>query len=99
MTPKATGQKEQPVIIILQAQGQCRSFLSMTGFCHIWIPNYGLKNKALSEALKGEEGNPFIERATTSDSKDCVEQSISTETSKFGQALYPIHSERSGIVL
>lgn len=69
----------------------------MTGFCHIWIPNYGLKAKALSEALKGEERESLlIERATTSDSKDCVEQSISTETSKFGQALYPIHSQEIG---
>ena len=34
---------------------QLRDFLGMAGFCHIWIPTYGLTAKPLYEALKGEE--------------------------------------------
>ena len=34
---------------------QQQGFLRMTGFCHICIPNDGLKAKPLSEALKEEE--------------------------------------------
>ena len=32
---------------------QLQAFLEMTGFCQIWIPNYGLIVKPLYEALKG----------------------------------------------
>lgn len=35
------------------AKGQLQGFLGKSGFCHIWIPNFGLIAKPLCEALKG----------------------------------------------
>ena len=34
-------------------QKQLRGFLGLTGYCKIWIPNYGLIAQALYESLKG----------------------------------------------
>ena len=34
-------------------QKQLRAFLRLTGYCRIWIPNYGLIVQPLCESLKG----------------------------------------------
>ena len=33
---------------------QLRAFLGLTGYCRIWIPNYGLIAQLLYESLKGQ---------------------------------------------
>lgn len=38
---------------------QLRGFLRMAGFCHIWIPNFGVLSKPLYEATKGEDRDFF----------------------------------------
>ena len=38
---------------------QFQDFLGMAGFCHIWIPNYGLIAKPLYEFLKGSKKKFF----------------------------------------
>ena len=34
---------------------QFRAFLGLTGYCKIWIPNYGLTAQPLYESLKGRD--------------------------------------------
>ena len=34
---------------------QFRAFLGLTGYCKIWIPNYGLTAQPLCESLKGRD--------------------------------------------
>ena len=34
---------------------QLRAFLELTGYCRIWIPNYGLIAQPLYESLKGQD--------------------------------------------
>ena len=38
---------------------QLRGFLGMTGFCRIWIPNYGNLAQPLYEKLRGKEEEPL----------------------------------------
>ena len=40
---------------------QFRAFLGLTGYCRIWIPNYGLIAQPLHESLKGRDDSiPLI---------------------------------------
>ena len=50
-----------PIIALLSptTERQLQYFLGIIGFCHIWIPNYGLIAKPLYEFLKGSEKKPF----------------------------------------
>ena len=34
---------------------QLRAFLGLTGYCRIWIPNYGLIAQLLYDSLKGQD--------------------------------------------
>lgn len=34
---------------------QLRAFLGLTGYCRLWIPNYGLKTRLLHNSLKGKD--------------------------------------------
>ena len=36
-------------------QKQLRAFLGLTGYCRIWIPNYGLISQPLYKSLKGRD--------------------------------------------
>ena len=38
---------------------QLWGFLGMAGFCHFWIPNFGLMAKPLHEALRGNDNEPL----------------------------------------
>ena len=38
---------------------QLRGFLGITGFCRIWIPNFGLIAKPLYNSLKGLDSEPL----------------------------------------
>ena len=42
-----------------QMKKQLRGFLGMTGFCRIWIPNYGNLARPLYEKLRGKEEEPL----------------------------------------
>ena len=42
-----------------QTKKQLRGFLGMTGFCRIWIPNYGNLAQPLYEKLRGKEEEPL----------------------------------------
>ena len=36
-------------------QNKLQAFLGLTGYCRIWIPNYGLIAQPLYESLKGQD--------------------------------------------
>lgn len=40
-------------------QRQLQGFLGMLGFCHIWIPDFGLIAKPLYDSLKGIDTEPL----------------------------------------
>ena len=44
---------------VLTTQVKLHRVLGITGFCPIWITNFGLVEKALSEALKGRDIEPL----------------------------------------
>lgn len=44
---------------VLTTERQLQGFLRMTRFCHIWIPNFGLIDKPLYEALIGKDNEPL----------------------------------------
>lgn len=44
---------------VLTTKVKLHRVLGMTGFCPIWITNFGLVEKALSEALKGGDIEPL----------------------------------------
>lgn len=56
----ATDQKIAIIALLSPTtERQLQDFLGMVGFCHIWIPNYCLIAKPLSEFLKGSEKKLF----------------------------------------
>jgi len=45
----------------LQTAKELRTFLGMTGWCRLWIYNYGLSVKPLYEVLQSDLKNPHME--------------------------------------
>lgn len=47
------------MVVVPTTRRQLQGFLGMTGFCHIWIPNFGLMAKPLYETLKRNDSEPL----------------------------------------
>ena len=57
---------------------QLRGFLGMTGFCRIWIPNYGNLARPLYEKLRGKEEKPLDWDETCKVAFNALKESITT---------------------
>ena len=53
------GKKPFAASPLLKLQDSLGGFLGMAGFCHFWMPNYGLIGRPLYEKLKGKDDDPF----------------------------------------
>ena len=84
-------------------QKQLWAFLGLTGYCRIWIPNYGLISQPLYESLKGWDdsvpliwGTPQKAEATL---KQALTQAPILRLPDLGKAFQLYVHEREGIAL
>lgn len=61
-----------------QTKQQLRGFLGRTGFCRIWIPNYGNLARPLYENLRGKEEEPLDWHETCKVAFNALKESITT---------------------
>ena len=69
------------VQVILQlpsptTQKQLQAFLGLTGYCRIWIPNYGLIAQPLYESLKGHDSIPLMWGTPQKEAKATLKQAL-----------------------
>ena len=56
---------------------QLRAFLGLTGYCRIWIPNYGLIAQPLYERLKGRDDSiPLMWRTPQKEAEATLKQAL-----------------------
>ena len=87
-----------------KTQKQLQVFLGLTGYCRIWIPNYGLIAQPLRESLKGRDDSipliwetpPKKEEATL---KQALTQAPALRLPDPGKAFQLYVHEREGIAL
>ena len=84
---------------------QLRAFLGLTGYCRIWIPNYGLIVQPLYESLKGRDdsitmmwGTPQ-KKAEATIKRQALTQAPALRLSDPEKAFQLYVHEREGIAL
>ena len=55
---------------------QLRAFLGLTGYCRIWIPNYGLIAQPLYESLKGDDSIPLMWETPQKKAEATIKQAL-----------------------
>ena len=83
---------------------QLRDFLGLSGYCRIWIPNYGLIAQPLYESLKGQDDSiPLMwgtpQKMAEATLKQALIQTPALRLPDQGKALQLYVHEREGIAL
>ena len=82
---------------------QLRAFLGLTGYCRIWIPNYGLIAQPLYESLKGDDSIPLMwetpQKKAEATLKQALTQAPALSLPDPEKAFHLYVREREGIAL